>query len=179
MTIETLRRALPDTISTKDLLLRAPVLGDADTMQRLADNVKIYRVLARLPHPYHREHAVDFITKMARTESEHAYAIVHDGDLVGVVGVHLESDLAPEIGYWLGEPHWGHGFATQSVIGLVAAIREIDSALAIRARALSSNLGSRRVLEKAGFTMTGERIDNCGPHKDVPLTFWALGGTVS
>ena len=176
MTLEELRIALPDTISTPDLLLRAPRPGDVDAMQRLADNEKIYRVLARLPHPYEKEHAVDFINNLARTEQEHAYAIVQGGRFIGVIGLHLKGDRAPELGYWLGEPHWGHGFATQAAIAVVGAARAIDSNLTLYSRALSSNLGSRRVLVKAGFVETEERIDNCGPNIGVPVTFMELAG---
>lgn len=176
MTLDDLRIALPDTISTPDLLLRAPALGDADAMQMLADNETIYRVLARLPHPYTKDHAIDFITNLARTEEEHAYAIIHGGRFIGVVGLHLKGDRAPELGYWLGEPHWGHGFATQAAIAVVGAARAIDSNLTVFSRALASNLGSRRVLAKSGFVETHEKIDDCGPNIGVPVTFMELAG---
>lgn len=176
MTLEELRQALPDTISTTDLLLRAPSHGDADPMQHLANNEKIYRVLARLPHPYTKEHAIEFITNLARTEEEHTYAIIHGGRFIGVIGLHLKGERAPELGYWLGEPYWGHGFATQAAIAVTGAARAIDSSLKFYSRALSSNLGSRRVLAKTGFLEVEERIDNCGPNIGVPVTFMELAG---
>lgn len=176
MTLEELRKALPDTISTPDLLLRAPVLSDADAMQRLANNENIYRVLARLPHPYTKDHAIDFITNLARTDEEHAYAIVHGGQLIGVIGLHLKGKQAPELGYWIGEPHWGHGFATQAAIALIGAARAVDSNLTIYSRALASNLRSRRVLAKSGFVETHEQLDDCGPNIGVLATFMELAG---
>lgn len=176
MTLDQLRRALPDTISTQDLLLRGPSLGDVDAMQRLADNDKIYQVLARLPNPYTKDDAIDFITNVARTEEEHAYAIVHGGRFIGVTGLHLKGDRAPELGYWLGEPYWGHGFATQAAIGLVSAAKTIDSTLTIYSRALSSNLGSRRVLAKTGFVESGECMDDMGQHKGVRVTSMVFNG---
>lgn len=176
MTLDELRRALPDTISAPDLFLRAPAMEDADQLQCLADNVKIHKVLARLPNPYTYEHAVDFITNLARNEEEQAYAIIHDERLAGVIGLHFGGEIKPELGYWLGEPYWGHGFATQAAIALIGAARAIDSGLSIHARAISSNAASRRVLAKAGFIETGERIDDCGQHEGVPVTYLTLQG---
>jgi RimJ/RimL family protein N-acetyltransferase len=61
----------------------------------------------------------------------------------------------PEIGYWLGVPFWGNGYATEMARAL------IDHAFGDRghdvlvAGARVSNPASRRVLEKCGFQWTG------------------------
>ena len=56
-----------------------------------------------------------------------------------------------ELGYRLRREHWGQGYATEGVLALVAsafASMEFDR---IQAQTMTINLGSRRVLEKAGF----------------------------
>lgn len=176
MTLDELHRALPDTISAPDLMLRAPLLEDADQLQQRADNEKIHKVLARLPYPYTKDHAVQFITELARTDDEHAYAIIRNNQFIGVIGLHFGGPAKPELGYWLGEPYWGHGFATQAAIAVIGAARAIDSGLTIYSRAISSNGASRRVLAKAGFIETGEGIDDCGQHEGVSVTTYRLGG---
>jgi RimJ/RimL family protein N-acetyltransferase len=166
MGILELAARLPDTLSTPRLVLRRPVLADVMALTELANNIKIHRMLARLPHPYTSEDAIHFIQSIARSGDHHAYAIDWDGTMVGVAGLQFGPGKNPELGYWIGEAYWGKGIATEIAIGLVAAVRATGAA-GISARALSVNAGSRRVLEKAGLKLEHERIDDCGVHKGV------------
>ena len=160
---------LPDTIETKRLLLRAPDMSDAPALQELANNKTIHKFLARLPYPYTREHAVDFITNLARAENEHAYAITLDNALVGVMGLHLADADIPELGYWLGQPFWGNGYATEAALGVLQAAAAAGFS-AVTARSITSNRGSISVLLKSGFAIVAENVDDCGQHHNVPLT---------
>ncbi len=161
--------ALPDAIRTERLILRAPRLDDAPALQRLADNKAIHRFLARLPHPYTKEHAVDFITNLARTDDEHAYAITtHQNELIGVIGWHLAHQEGPELGYWLGQPHWGKGYATEAATALVRAARDTGHKKLL-ARTVADNKGSLRVLNKSGFREVSRGIDDCGQHRGVEV----------
>jgi RimJ/RimL family protein N-acetyltransferase len=57
-----------------------------------------------------------------------------------------------EVSYWIGREFWGKGIATN-------ALREFLKHVTIRplnARAAKDNIGSLKVLEKCGFTITGE-----------------------
>ena len=77
--------------------------------------------------------------------------ILVDGDVAGYIS-QFEMFDEPEIGYWLGEEFWGKGVATEALSQFLAMI-------AIRplyARAAKDNIGSIRVLQKCGFTITGE-----------------------
>ncbi len=169
MTLE-LAKKLPDTITTKRLVLRTPNLTDSPELQRLANDKHIYNMLARLPHPYTHADAVNFITNIARTKIEHDYAIItKTDDLIGVAGLNLNQDLSLELGYWLGRPFWGKGYATQAVQAIVQAASKTGYT-EIFARAKSSNSGSIRVLEKSGFIKISEGIDDCGVHKGVQVT---------
>jgi len=172
----TFKNRLPDRILTERLELRAPAMRDAETLQRLADNENIYKVLARLPHPYTMADATQFIETIARSETEHAWAIDFDGGLVGVIGLSFEDGGPPELGYWLGEPFWGQGFATESAMAVIAAARSIDSTTIVTSRAIADNTGSRNVLVKAGFELTGTHIGDCGPHRGVSMAHYRLGG---
>ncbi len=163
---------LPDMIKTERLVLRAPALADAPALTNLANNKAIHRFLARLPHPYTDEHALDFITNMARCANEHAYAIINDkNQFSGVIGLHLKSDDSPELGYWLGQNYWGKGYASEAAKALVAAASQAGYST-IFARSISANKGSIKVLEKCGFSKTDERIDDCGQHKGVLVAFF-------
>ncbi len=194
MTIARLIKMLPDPVTTERLVLRQPNMADAPALHRLANNHDIHEMLARLPHPYTRAHAVDFITNFARSRTEHAYAITsRDDDFLGVIGLHLpeqESDMQtcgqstrqssrktiPELGYWLGQPYWGNGYATEAVRGLLAAARKVGIT-AISARAMTCNTGSINVLLKAGFIISGQTTADCGQHRNTQQTIlnWEAG----
>ncbi|RPJ23098.1 MAG: N-acetyltransferase [Chloroflexi bacterium] len=57
-----------------------------------------------------------------------------------------------EVGYWLGKEYWGKGVATQA---LAEFLKDIDTR-PLYAHVAKHNIASRRVLEKCGFTISGE-----------------------
>lgn len=163
------RKNLPETITTQRLILSAPAREHVVAMARLANNDKIYAALSRLPNPYTQEHAIDFIDNIARTDSEHAYAVsLTDNSFIGTIGIHFVNNV-PELGYWLGEPYWGEGYASEAAAALLAALDEIGCEL-ITARALTSNGASIAVLTKSSFLKTKAGVEDCGPHKGVHVT---------
>jgi RimJ/RimL family protein N-acetyltransferase len=58
-----------------------------------------------------------------------------------------------ELGYRLARWAWGQGFATEGAIALIAAAFDQWGFDCVRAQTMTVNVGSRRVLEKAGFHM--------------------------
>ena len=56
-----------------------------------------------------------------------------------------------ELGYRLQREAWGHGYGTEGAQALVAEAFGREGFDRVRAQTLAVNLGSRRVLEKAGF----------------------------
>jgi ribosomal-protein-alanine N-acetyltransferase len=81
-----------------------------------------------------------------------------DGELVGAVTLsNVRRGVADSgvLGYWIGEPMAGRGYATAAVR---AAVRHAFGELKlhrVEAACLPTNVASRRVLEKAGFTNEG------------------------
>ena len=57
----------------------------------------------------------------------------------------------PEVCYWLGKEYWGRGVATDALRQFLVEV----TARPLYARAVADNLASLRVLEKAGFTISG------------------------
>jgi RimJ/RimL family protein N-acetyltransferase len=162
---ETLReRALP-ALETERLVLRAPRLADAEALATLINDRRIAENTATVPHPYTLADAEKFITSATEAADTASFLITaRDGTLLGGCGVgSLRGDGSlrggpPEIGYWIGVPFWGNGFATE------AARAVIDHAFvalghdAIRGGARVSNPASRRVMEKCGFQWTGVEL---------------------
>ena len=159
--MDSIKHLLPATLTTDRLVLTTPTLAHVPEMAVLANSKAIYEVLSRLPHPYDESDGVFFVENIARGPEEFAWAILLDGQFIGTIGLHLLPDLLPELGYWLGEPFWGQGYATEAAIAVVAAAKAAGLP-ALRSRALLGNAGSRGVLRKAGFSEIGEGVDKQG-----------------
>jgi len=168
------RDALPHRIETPRLVLRAPIRGDVPEIVKLADNANIYGVLARLPHPYTRADGIAFVEIFAQRPDERPFAITLNDHFIGVVGFSFHPGEVPEIGYWLGEPHWGKGFMSEAVKGLLEAAFATGLFPALQARALAGNAGSLNVLAKAGFKRVGEAIDTHAHNAGKPVVLLKL-----
>ena len=153
---------LPATLTTDRLVLTTPTMAHAPAIALLANNARIHKVMSRLPYPYSQEDARFFVEEIAPGPEESCYAIMGGGEtFMGIVGLTYAEGLAPELGYWLGEPYWNQGYATEAATAVAAAARAAGVP-ALRSRALLSNQGSRNVLRKVGFTEIGEEIDQKG-----------------
>ena len=153
--MDSIKDRLPATITTDRLVLTTPTLAHVPDIARLANNQRIYEVMARLPFPYTEGDARFFVEQIVPSEDETCYAITRGGAFMGIVGLTYSGESAPQLGYWLGEAFWGQGFATEAACAVVAAAKAAGVP-ALRSRALVGNAGSRKVLRKAGFTETGQ-----------------------
>ena len=156
--MDSIKARLPATITTDRLVLTAPTMAHAPAIARLANNRNVHAMMARLPFPYTEEDARFFVEEIVPTEAEQCYAIMQGETFMGIVGLSFAEGRSPELGYWLGEPFWGQGFATEAALAVVAAARSAG-ATELRSRALIDNAGSRNVLRKAGFIEIGEAIE--------------------
>ena len=170
------RDILPGKIETARLALRAPMRGDVPALVALADNKNIAARLSRLPSPYTRADGIAFIEIFAQRADERPYAITtHAGEFLGVVGFSYAMGQHPELGYWLGEPHWGKGLMSEAVRGLLEAAFATGLYPAVRARVLTTNAASINVLEKAGFKKVGKaEMDRFGTNRGKPILNFRL-----
>jgi RimJ/RimL family protein N-acetyltransferase len=142
-------------IETARLVMRAPAKRDLDGVVKLANNIKVAEMTATIPHPYTRKDAESWLEKVSsgRGYSLVLYAKAEKRTLVGVAGFgHRGEESNPEIGYWIGEPFWRQGFATEASRALIDHAfteTEIDALLA---SCRVQNDASRRVIEKCGFS---------------------------
>ena len=147
-------RSIP-VLETKRLTLRAPTLKDAKAVAVLANDRRIAENTARIPHPYKLADAENFIAGANKADGETVFLIVRNGKIMGACGVAVADPNAHELGYWLGVPYWGQGFATEALHAVIDfAFSEFEHS-ALHAGARVTNPASRRVLEKCGFQWTG------------------------
>jgi RimJ/RimL family protein N-acetyltransferase len=149
-------RCLP-ALKTARLVLRAPVRGDVANIVALAGDRRVAENTARIPHPYTAADAVAIIAAINRAGGETVFAIELDGALIGMCGLDPLPDGA-ELGYWLGVPFWGHGYATEAARAVIDyGFGELGHQV-LHSGARVSNPASRRVLEKCGFQWTGVQL---------------------
>jgi RimJ/RimL family protein N-acetyltransferase len=149
-------------LETRRLWLRWPRLADAQAVVRLAGEKAVADMTARIPHPYPPEQAERFIFQARRANANGEslqLAITPKGkpnSLIGMVGISLSAETGkPELGYWLGTPSWGQGYATEAVRALIDAFFAYGDETELTASARVINPASRRVLEKCGFAYQG------------------------
>lgn len=146
-------------VETRCLALRAPGAQDISRLTSLANDPDIARMTLRMPHPYSVDDAEGFILSVAGQDPARSrtFLIEHeDHGPVGVLGIFEDGDVAPEVGYWIGRPYWGRGYATEALEAGVLWTSRQWKRRALVAGHFSDNPASGRVLEKAGFLYTGE-----------------------
>jgi RimJ/RimL family protein N-acetyltransferase len=145
------------TIKTKRLMLRSFDLADAARVRELAGAREVALNTMRIPHPYPDGAAEEWISSQEQTlaEGNHVFAI-DDGQLVGAIGLHVNQDFdRAEVGYWLGLPFWGRGYATEAVAAILRYGFEELKLNRIYAGYFSRNAASGRVMEKNGMKYEG------------------------
>jgi RimJ/RimL family protein N-acetyltransferase len=141
---------------TPRLLLAPPCRADLDRIIQLAGDREIAMQTARIPHPYSRRDAEFFLDSIATSEPTFAVRLkAEHGALIGCVGYRQQEDGSVELGYWLGRPYWGQGFATEALRTTIDRAFDATDAAEVFASARVTNSGSRRVLEKCGFQHSG------------------------
>lgn len=129
--------------------------GDEENLVKYANNKNIARNLRDLfPSPYTFSDARTWIAFNKDLLPALNMAIMLDDELIGGVGVVLKEDIHrknAEIGYWIAEPFWGKGFATQAVSMMVDYTFQNYDVTRIYASTFDFNIASQRVLEKTGF----------------------------
>jgi ribosomal-protein-alanine N-acetyltransferase len=158
---------LPDSceLSTARLLLRTLRPDDATPLFALFNNWNVIRFLSAPPWPYSPGDSRLFVNGVvARSPglNEEVLAITQGGTFIGVISVRqhepgpLQRGAGPNIGYWVGEPFWGHGFMSEALAALVAHIFGATDTDAIYSGAFMENVASLRVQEKVGFIRDGD-----------------------
>jgi RimJ/RimL family protein N-acetyltransferase len=144
-------------IETNRLKLRRLRISDAQRIAQFCDDPGVGRNLAMTPLPYLPIAAEGWILINAARASrgtDFVYAVELPGEgLIGAIGAHGRGGDGFEMGYWLGRPYWGQGFATEAATAFVSEASKLG---ALEAGHFVDNPASGRVLTKVGFAYTGE-----------------------
>jgi len=80
-------------------------------------------------------------------------AVIRGGRLVGSIASFV-MDGDTEVTYWIDRSVWGQGVASQALVLFLDTV----TVRPLYARAASDNVGSLRLLQRAGFTIIGTEI---------------------
>ena len=148
-------------LETPRLWLRWPRASDAPAIQRYCSRWEVAQFTARIPHPYPPGTAERFVFA-----ARNGNASGRDLTLVmtpmrgkreafGAVSLEGRAQNRLTLGYALAPEAWGKGLASEAIDVMVEAAFVMTSAVEIDASVRVENPTSRRVLEKAGFQLTG------------------------
>jgi ribosomal-protein-alanine N-acetyltransferase len=107
-------------IKTERLILRLFQKSDAETVAILCNNYNIYKSTLYLPNPYHLNDALTWIEHhydnfIADKSYEFAITDKETGEVFGAIALTNNKGFNQgEIAYWIGEPYWGRGYATET-----------------------------------------------------------------
>jgi RimJ/RimL family protein N-acetyltransferase len=143
------------------ITLRPFTAVDAPVVQRLLQRPEISATTLNVPYPYPEGLALSWIAghpEQAALGHGFVWAICRkaDGELLGTIGLGVTPQhRRGTLGYWLGVAYWNQGLMTEAarlvtVFGFEAiGLHRIDAAF------LPENVGSSRVMEKAGLIYEG------------------------
>ena len=151
-------------IETGRLRMRSARGGDLGDLVSLINNWEVARWVSSVPHPYTEFDGREWVTRVQQDHAtgrprRFAIALKETDRLIGGVGLDGstgDDSEEPALGYWLGEPHWGNGYAREAVAAVIdCGLRTIGMGT-IRAYTDPSNLASQKVLLHCGFEQVGE-----------------------
>ena len=141
-------------------------LSDARDLATALSNKKIQDNLRDgLPYPYTEQDGKEFISAMlaANENDTFAFAITVNGKVIGSIGAFRQVNIhrqTAELGYYIAEEYWGKGIMTEAVKQLCDYVFSNTDIIRIYAEPFAYNIGSCRVLEKAGFQYEGTLRSN-------------------
>lgn len=160
----------PELITNR-LRLRKVQLNDIPSLLKYANNKKISDQIFNIPYPYKEEDAIfrlNFVLQGFKDRERYVFAITlkDDNELIGEIGLHLDKiNNNAQFGYWIAEPFWNRGIATEATSALLKFGFEKLGLNKIYATHYPENTASGKVMQNNKMIMEAElkehyRINN-------------------
>lgn len=146
---------------TPRLTLRPGWPEDAPELARAIAHEAVVTKLARAPWPYIEEDARSFLTRSRAPHDPDLLVFDRTGAqprLIGGIGIDLEAEDGPELGYWIAPSAWGRGYATEAGHAVIHIARDALGLPRLHSGHFVDNPASGRVLRKLGFRPTGRVV---------------------
>lgn len=161
-----------------EITIRPLRYSDATAVQRYASDERV-ALTTNIPQPYPENGGETFVRRSIRAHRNRegfSFAIVADGDMIGVVGLGAVDyeKRSVRCDYAIASSHWGRGIMTGAVaLALNYAFCELGMEM-VHSACLKCNPASARVLEKNGFQETEGFIYNSSKFENEPARRFQL-----
>jgi RimJ/RimL family protein N-acetyltransferase len=144
-------------IQTARLLLRGYTEADIPDLVTLLAAREVVAMTLRIPHPYTEQHAIEFVENSQEgDDARFAIVLRESGRLCGGIGLRVEPQHEhAELGYWIGVPYWGNGYASEAAEAVVRFGFEELRLHRMVASVFAGNEASKRILLKLGMRYEG------------------------
>jgi len=105
------------TLRTPRLTLRPPRPSDVEAISALSSAWEVARMTTRIPHPNPPQSVRAFFASLG--EARELALVIDDGRPAGFVG------YGKELGYWIGTPFWGRGYAKEAAEAMLTHLSPI------------------------------------------------------
>jgi ribosomal-protein-alanine N-acetyltransferase len=165
-------------LHTPRLILRPFTLADASITQQLAGAVEIATTTVSIPYPYEDGMAEAWIQTHPDIFKQgkgvyFAIELRENQRLCGAISLRIDiGNINAELGYWIGTPYWGNGYATEAAKAILRYGFEELNLNRIYASHFATNPASGRVLQKVGMRYEGcsrQHIFKWGKFEDLEM----------
>ena len=139
---------------------------DIPRIVEFAGNKKVADMTMNIPHPYKEEDAIFWINAanqgfIKRTQYTFRIALKGNDEFIGGMGLKIDNRFnKAELGYWIGEPYWGNGYATEAAGAVLSFGFEVLNLNKIFATHLIDNPASGKVMKKNGMIKEAELVEH-------------------
>ncbi|NOT93893.1 GNAT family N-acetyltransferase [Ferruginibacter sp.] len=137
--------------------LREYSLQYASAFAEMRNNPKIFENgFDSTPNPYTTDVAIELFQKQIDKQTAERFLIFCNEQLCGEIGIWLKDDvqrLNVDLGYFVAEPFWGKGIATEAIRLMVDYTFKTFDVIRIAAGVFEHNKASMKALEKNGFIL--------------------------
>ena len=141
-------------IHTQRLCLRPWSDADAPALFELARDPRIGMLCGWKPFEL-IDDAREALSTVLVANDSYAVTLSSTGELVGSIALRVDADspeaTVADIGYWIGVPYWGNGYASEAGRAIIERAKELGVETIIL-KYFDGNDASRRVSEQLGFT---------------------------
>ena len=145
------------TLETARLKLRPYSDIDISELLPLIGTREVAATTLRIAHPYTEQYARAF-RELAKDPDKLWLAITlrADGRQIGGIGLRVDKvQQHAELGYWLGMPYWGQGYATEAAREMLRYAFDDLHPHRVFASHFKHNPASGRILRKIGMSYEG------------------------
>jgi len=136
-------------------------LDYADMFAQIRNNPNILdNGYDKTPNPFTKQDAINFINIQLGKIPPQRFLLFFDNELAGEIGITIQEDvhrLCAEIGYFIAEPFWGKGLATEAIKKMTEYTFTTFEIVRISAGVFDFNKASMKALEKNGYYLESIR----------------------